>query len=522
MSIKISHFIKSNFISYFTLFIFTVLLGLLLLPELSVFSQAISIFLTFVFFVTLIHLNKIFFKVFIGFSYLVLLLFFPSESVYGEIDINFAAAAYYTNFDESFSYIKQLNSFIFIKLFLMMALTFFLIKLKFETFNKKIVFLTIPILMLLPIKNYIDYGWRPNHIDKYLNVIPIKKSSKLIYLINKVKQEDKYIMIESKKPSTWVLTNHSTKDLSKNFVIVIGESVRKDFMGVYGFSIENTSFITKSKNIQFNNFYAVSSHTVPSLTRTLALSESFPKYELNNNLVNLANKIGYKTYWLSNQGQLGVHESPITILAKQANFSLFLNKGNSDYARDDFQLLDTFYEILNEKTEKPKLIVLHLIGSHPYTCDRTNGIYNQFYMSKDFSCYIESIQNTDKLLEKIYNSLQKKEESFKMIYFSDHGLKINEDLSLSHGRGQKQPYEVPFIIWTHDLEKKIEINSIRMANDFLHLFSELNQIKIQNISKKYSFLSEEDNEETTIKVLNSNEKVVNFEDLEDNSLTNYQ
>src|SRR5690606_37786121 len=212
-----------------------------------------------------------------------------------------------------------------------------------------------------------------------------------------------------------------------------------------------------------------------SLTRTLALSDSFPKFELNNNIVNLANTIGYKTYWLSNQGQIGVHESPITIMAKQADFSLFLNKGNSDNARNDFQLLDTFEEKLNEMTKKPKLIVLHLIGSHPYSCDRTNGEYNQFFMSKDFSCYIESIHNTDKLLEKIYKSLQKKDQSFKMIYFSDHGLRITDDLSLSHGRRQKQAYEVPFVIWTNELEKKVEINANRMANDFLHLFSELNQ-----------------------------------------------
>lgn len=515
-------FIKSNFISYFILFIFTLLLSILLLPEEGVFSKAISTFLTFVFFVTLIHINKILFNVFLGLSFLVLLLFFPSETVYGEIDINFAAATYYTSLDETLSYMKQLSLSLFFILFLMLILTIIIMGLKFKIINKKIVFITVPVLMLLPIKNYVNYGWRPEHIDKYLNVIPLKKSSKLIYLINRIKQEDKYITIESQKPSTWVLTDDTKKELAENFVIVIGESVRKDFMGAYGFSINNTPFMTNSNNILFKNFHAVSSHTVSSLTRTIALSDSFPKFELNNNIVNLANTIGYKTYWLSNQGQIGVHESPITIMAKQADFSLFLNKGNSDNARNDFQLLDTFEEKLNEMTKKPKLIVLHLIGSHPYSCDRTNGEYNQFFMSKDFSCYIESIHNTDKLLEKIYKSLQKKDQSFKMIYFSDHGLRITDDLSLSHGRRQKQPYEVPLVIWTNELEKKVEINANRMANDFLHLFSELNQIKVQNISKTYSFISEEDNGEAKIQVLNSDEKLVDFESLEDNSIQNYK
>src|SRR5690606_41999695 len=65
-----------------------------------------------------------------------------------------------------------------------------------------------------------------------------------------------------------------------------------------------------------------------SLTRTLALSDSFPKFELNNNIVNLANTIGYKTYWLSNQGQIGVHESPITIMRSEEHTSELQSREN--------------------------------------------------------------------------------------------------------------------------------------------------------------------------------------------------
>src|SRR5690625_6395260 len=131
---------------------------------------------------------------------------------------------------------------IFFIIFIMLILTNIIRELKFKIINKKIVFITVPVLMLLPIKNYVNYGWRPEHIDKYLNVIPLKKSSKLIYLINRIKQEDKYITIESQKPSTWVLTDDTKKELAENVVIVIGESVRKDFMGAYGFSMNNTPF----------------------------------------------------------------------------------------------------------------------------------------------------------------------------------------------------------------------------------------------------------------------------------------
>src|SRR5690625_7379219 len=140
-SSRFMEFIKSNFISYFILFIFTLLLSILLLPEEGVFSKAISTFLTFVVFVTLIHINKILFNVFLGLSFLVLLLFFPSETVYGEIDINFAAATYYTSLDETLSYMKQLSLSLFFILFLMLILTIIIMGLKFKIINKKIVFI---------------------------------------------------------------------------------------------------------------------------------------------------------------------------------------------------------------------------------------------------------------------------------------------------------------------------------------------------------------------------------------------
>src|SRR5690625_6742406 len=113
-----------------------------------------SSFLTFVFFVTLIHINKILFNVFLGLSFLVLLLFFPSETVYGEIDINFAAATYYTSLDETLSYMKQLSLSLFFILFLMFIMTIFLMGLMFKIFNKKIIFIIFIFFLIFQFITY--------------------------------------------------------------------------------------------------------------------------------------------------------------------------------------------------------------------------------------------------------------------------------------------------------------------------------------------------------------------------------
>ncbi|MEK5745708.1 sulfatase-like hydrolase/transferase, partial [Acinetobacter variabilis] len=75
---------------------------------------------------------------------------------------------------------------------------------------------------------------------------------------------------------------------------------------------------------------------------------------------------------------------------------------------------------------QPQLIVLHLMGSHPQACDRTKGKYTVFVQSKETSCYLYSMTQTDTLLAKLYRQLQNSGNTFSLTYFSDHGLAFKE------------------------------------------------------------------------------------------------
>ena len=46
--------------------------------------------------------------------------------------------------------------------------------------------------------------------------------------------------------------------------------------------------------------------------------------------------------------------------------------------------------------------------------------------SKETSCYLYTMTQTDELLSKLYDQLRNTGESFSMVYFSDHGLAFKE------------------------------------------------------------------------------------------------
>ena len=83
-------------------------------------------------------------------------------------------------------------------------------------------------------------------------------------------------------------------------------------------------------------------------------------------------------------------------------------------------------QVFATQRTQPQLIVLHLMGSHPQACDRTGGKYAEFVQSKETSCYLYTMTQTDELLSKLYDQLRNTGESFSVVYFSDHGLAFKE------------------------------------------------------------------------------------------------
>ena len=121
-----------------------------------------------------------------------------------------------------------------------------------------------------------------------------------------------------------------------------------------------------------DDYTSTASSTVSSLSRTLIYD-----YEQNpdsgNNVVALAAKAGYSTWWISNQGKLGEHDTRISVIASDAEHATFLKKGSFASRKTDDKLLLQETERALADTSSPKIIFLHMMGSHPNPCDSLNS-----------------------------------------------------------------------------------------------------------------------------------------------------
>ncbi|KAB8305892.1 phosphoethanolamine transferase [Erwinia endophytica] len=279
----------------------------------------------------------------------------------------------------------------------------------------------------------------------------------------------------------------------KTYILVIGESVRRDYLHAFGGKYPNTPWLDNTPATLFTHYISAGPSTVLSLTNTLARSQGNVA-ELNNNIVTLASRAGFKTWWISNQGRKGHFDSPVALMGESADHPYFTKSASSDdraYSPDD-QLLPQLDAALKQGDGK-KFIVLHLMGSHPQACVRTRDQYDIDAGAKEISCYIKSIAMTDKLLGQIHDMAERDGGDWSMMYFSDHGLSyINKDTAgayLTHGDKTRENYEVPFFIVDKNQKDRVIIPVQRSGLRFLETFSQWIKIRDPSIALNCDMLS---------------------------------
>lgn len=505
---------------YILLLVFTFWQCILLMPEEASFTKKlIYVAFQYLFYLLLSQTHKWLLNGFIVFSLLLTIFIYPTLVIYGEPTLSYITSIVYTDTQEAGSYLKVISPKIYITLLGLIALGLILCFYKYDKIKIKFFSIALFVIVIfLPAKKALSYGIKWGYADKYFNILTIDRTLFIAQSLKLIKEDYDYLQKEIQKEDTWVIENPEKLSLKDNFVIVIGESVRRDFLNAYGFSgDDNTPFINGSNNILFSNYISAAPKTILSLTRTLALSNDSHKYELNNNIITLANKVGYETYWVSNQGQTGHHNSATTSIALKTNQQYFLRKGDGKVGDNphDTNLLPHIKKIINQKSNKPKLIIVHTVGSHPYVCDRIKNKPQKSILSEEISCYNQSIKELDAFLGDIHQALDHTKRSFNMVYFSDHGQTTNGE-AIYHGQqAYKENYDVPLIVWGETNSKRVSAK--RHGSDFLHLFSELNNIKTQNLKRNYSFISDTDFSSDR-KVLDANEKSINYEKMNSNEI----
>lgn len=258
------------------------------------------------------------------------------------------------------------------------------------------------------------------------------------------------------EPPTWEITGVDPK--YKNFVVIIGESQRRDYASVFGYPLETTPFLNMAKGVFFSNFVAPGPNTMLSLPRLLSLNtQGSDEYSRGNNIVTLANQAGFDSWWISNQGRIGLYDNAVSQIGVRSRHTFWLKKGGyTDSNKDDDRLLlpqieRALQSPLSENSHH-RIIFVHLMGSHPLFCSRLSGRAPAFKVGdEEMDCYLTTYRMADAFIERTVSMLKQSGEPWSLVYLSDHGLAMRtmpgpeHEKKLRHGIEYRQNYEVPFL-----------------------------------------------------------------------------
>ena len=250
-------------------------------------------------------------------------------------------------------------------------------------------------------------------------------------------------------------------------------------MHVYGYPVQNTSFIESSPAIVVNGLSSAGAYTIGSLRLMLTLPDKKhwqPDY--SRNLIDLANKAGLETFWFSNQGYIGKYDTPISAIGNRAKNVVFLNKSSYDTSHhSDVKLLPILFESVKKNSNRARLFVLHTLGSHPDACSRIKDMKDPYRHTDEkkayIACYVSSIKYTDVLLEKIYRFMNDRSivtgRPFSILYFADHGMAhivYKGNTLLGNGYVSKRHYEIPLFMIDSEKNYPKMVNSKKSGLSF--------------------------------------------------------
>ncbi|PMH23747.1 PE--lipooligosaccharide phosphorylethanolaminetransferase [Vibrio lentus] len=395
------------------------------------------------------------------------------------LDLGILGSILDSNVSESLEYLGNINKFIYIKTLLFFYLFFLSLKITIGKINlgfyaiMLLVFSSIIITNLYKSSNisktkYIHKNYlKTNHHEvwfSFLGLISIVKPLSLYYELSLLEQGKSLIISEWSE----VYINKKVKDI---YIVNIGESVIKDYFPSYN---DNLGRLDRADI--FNGVISPSVVTRFSVPRILSKSLDVNRYNNNLNIIDLANDAGMKTYWLSNQAKIGQHETQVTSIANRAHYQYYQNT-SYEKAKPDKVLLPEVIKAIRDKTNQPKVIFIHTIGSHYDFCQRFDReILLKKSDNKYLECYSKSVAYGVAFIEEIRELLTMHNKTYKIIYFSDHGLTpVNVPPYLIHGIGShfsRQAVEVPFIAMSDDPQETKMYSVKYNLRDFSDTFAQ--------------------------------------------------
>lgn len=303
-------------------------------------------------------------------------------------------------------------------------------------------------LIFLNSKSFIPF-LRANDIIRYYNV-PFYQ----FYSTFKLAKE--YLKPKEKPQAISLDASMLDDDISKTFILVVGETARAKNYSLGGYAKNDTNFYTKDLNVNyFSNFISCGTATAQSLPCMFSKHNrtDFEKGEKYENVLSVLNRF-INIIWLDNNtgGCKGVCNGINSIIKSK------------DY---DGWMVDEAKNILKNKKDKNTLIIVHLQGSHgpsyylryPKEFEKFTPTCNTNKLqecSEDtlYNTYDNTLLYTDFIVASLIDVLKTDNANKKaLFYLSDHGESLGENGFYLHGMpyylAPKEQIQIPAILWTN-------------------------------------------------------------------------
>jgi len=289
-------------------------------------------------------------------------------------------------------------------------------------------------------------------------------------------------------------SHKTTPNRISNVVFIIGESLQRNFMSLYGYYLPTTpnlQALEQSGNlIAFSDVVSPGAKTNDVLKYVLNFgnyeSEKQRPWSANLDIVNLARLANYETFWISNQeryGQWAVASGASAQMTDHSDFTNQIPVYKYAYSLDEVMLPsiknfksgakrsplarkdESSAAEVNGTQKKDKFFILHLMGSHPSYEFRYPKSFAKFSAAdisrepldeeqkKELAHYLNTVAYNDFIVSEIYKIFAS--DNTLIVYFSDHAQSLYQYRGkLIHGGINRFTLEIPLIFIASDKFKE--------------------------------------------------------------------
>lgn len=239
-------------------------------------------------------------------------------------------------------------------------------------------------------------------------------------------------------------------------------------MGVCGYPRNTTPLISEQQQelMIFCRAYSRHATTIDAIKSMLTDLQDNPQDTPTQSVLAFAKTAGFKIFWISNQNDAYLS----SLFGDFADVSIYHNKlgGRSSMSMDE-EILPYVDDALTD-THHKKLIVVHLIGSHPNYSSRYPETFNRFpndkqgleqinaqfdkydiglITKKHRDTYDNSVVYQDWIFHELFAKIKSNNSDVRSLTFlSDHGNEVGHEKDhAGHSANTEAGFQIPIILW---------------------------------------------------------------------------